>query len=271
MSVRGGLRRIVHIVRELPGVSHWRKLEYARRFATQRNVNLYRGVFDSYEAAAASAPRTKSLGYDNQESAQLYAGDLTPFLKDYPAALWLQRAFQEGMNSVFDLGGHFGVKYYAFSERIDYPPRLKWLVCDVPAVVERGREFAVMHDRAQALSFTSEYQDADGIDVLYASGSLQYLPVTLADILASLLCKPRRLVINTTAIHPSRSFFTLNSIGTAFCPYRVMSDPAFVSGVEAQGYVLRDRWETPKDFVIPFERGYDLDCFKGYCFDLKHS
>lgn len=271
MAAYDGIRHLARSVRELPGIRHYRANAYARRFASATNVNLYRGVFDTFEAAAASSPPTKPAGYDNDASAGLYAEDLEPYLKDYPAALWLERAFGEGAKSVFDLGGHFGVKYYALASRLSYPGDLRWTVCDVPAVTRRGAEIAAERDRGGHLRFTTEYGDLDGQDVLYASGSIQYLPTPLGDILGRLGRKPRRLIINTAAIHPNRTFYTLNSIGTAFCPYRVMSERDFVGSMEVLGYRMRDRWETPKDFVIPFEKGYDLDSFKGYCFDLEAS
>lgn len=268
MSATHLLRRSLLTLREAPLIRQTRQRAYERRFATAGNVNYYRGVYDSFEAAAAAAPATKPLGYDNPAAAALYDDDTVPFLKDYPAALWLQRSFQEGMRSVFDLGGHAGVKYYALDGRVDYPADMQWLVCDVPAVAERGRALAATRDSSRRLAFTSDFAAGDGLDIFYASGSLQYLPVTLAQILAGYTAKPRRLVINTTAIHPTRSFFTLNSIGAAFCPYRVAREDEFIESVASLGYRLRDKWHTPKDFVIPFEKGYDLDHFTGFCFDL---
>jgi putative methyltransferase (TIGR04325 family) len=82
--------------------------------------------------------------------------------------------------------------------------------------------------------------------------------------------KPRRLVINATPLHRNRSFFTLNSIGTAFCPYRILSEAEFVRAAELAGYRLRDRWiDTAKQVRLPFESGYDVDHYSGFCFDLS--
>ena len=110
--------------------------------------------------------------------------------------------------------------------------------------------------------------DADGVDIIYASGVLQYLPQTLAEIVAGLKRRPRRIIVNTAAIHPSKSFFTLNSIGTAFCAYRVQSRDEFVAAVIAQGYTLRHEWRNiGKPLRLPFEPGHSLEDYAGFCFD----
>jgi len=149
-----------------------------------------------------------------------------------------------------------------------YPANLLWRVIDMPAVAQRGRDFAAARGAAGALQFSSEIGDVDGMQVLYASGALQYLPQTLAEILAGLARKPRRIIVNTTPIHATKSFFTLNSIGTAFCAYRVQSHREFVGAVTAQGYELRHEWRNiGKPLRLPFEPGYGLEDYTGFCFD----
>lgn len=252
-----------------PGLREAGQKAYLRRFLNNTHENLFLGVYESFEQAAASAPAARPLGYDNSDSANIaYASQITP--RDYPAMFWLARAMAEGLRSVFDLGGHVGVKYYAFRRVLGYPADLRWTVCDVPAVVKRGREIAAARAPEGCLAFTDRYADASGQDVLFASGSLQYLPKTLAELLSGLGRLPRRLVINGTPIHESRAFFTLNSIGTAFCPYRVQQRKAFVDSILALGYEKRDEWEnTGKAMIIPFENGYDVKHYSGFCFDLS--
>lgn len=251
-----------------PGIRQLGRRRHARRFLHNTDENLFLGVFDSFEAAAAAAPHAGKLGYDNDDSANLpYTSVITP--RDYPAMFWLGKSFSEGLSSVFDLGGHIGVKYYAFRRALGYPAALRWTVCDVPAVVARGRELALARAPEGRLLFTSDYDAAADHEVLFASGSLQYLPFTLAELLRRLPRLPRRLVINGTPIHESRAFFTLNSIGTAFCPYRVQAREAFVADIRALGYAKRDDWEnTAKALTLPFQAGYDVPHYSGFCFDL---
>ncbi|HTF90347.1 MAG TPA: TIGR04325 family methyltransferase [Planctomycetota bacterium] len=247
-----------------------RQRAFERRFEAGRSGHSFRGVFDSFEAAQASAPASLPLGYDNQESAEMYTRRLEIDDHDYPALFWLEKSLQEGMRTIVDLGGSVGIKYYAFRPFLTQPERVTWRVIDVPAAVERGRQLARSMQTGEQLEFSASLASAERADVLYASGSLQYLPQTLAEILGGLVHRPRRLVVNTTPIHAERSFFTLNSIGTAFCPYRIQARSAFVEGVESRGYRLRAQWKNVnKHMDLPFESGLTLEHYSGFCFDEK--
>ena len=218
-----------------PGLRKVQEARYARHFAENTAENLFHGVFDSFAAAEASAPRARPVGYDNPGSADLaYATVASEW--DYPAIFWLATALAEGHGTVFDLGGHVGVKYYAFRRFLGQRPELRWTVCDVPAVVARGTDLARFRDPDHRLAFTTRCTDASDHDVLFASGSLQYLPQTLGEMLRSLRRLPRWIVINTTPIHEAKSVFTLNRIGTAICPYRVQARAPFIEAVRALGY-----------------------------------
>lgn len=248
--------------------------ERAVRAAFEANAdrNMFDGVFDSAEAAQASAPASKPSGYDNEASAGLYKRMLYVDAHDYPAMFWLQRAFDEGARSVFDLGGSIGTKFYAFGRHMAMPAGVRWTVCDVPAVVVEGRRYAAERQVGDRLGFTDQPADMDGVDVLYASGSLQYLPQTLDALLAPLARRPSRLVINTTAIHLSRAYWTLNSIGTAYCPYRVQAIDPFCSAIEALGYRRRDQWlNLGKTLELPLHPELSLANYTGFCFDLAKA
>jgi putative methyltransferase (TIGR04325 family) len=252
----------------VPLLGSWARGRYERYFDNATGLQLFRGKFDSFEAAQASAPPTKPLSYDNDASAELYLQRLRADAHDYPALFWLAQSFADGMRTVFDLGGSVGIKYFAFSRLTPFPPDAFWKVQDMPAVVERGRLFAIERQVQHRLSFTHEFAEGDGSDLLFTSGALQYLPKRLDELLRTWARLPRRIIVNTTAIHPTESFFTLNNIGTAFCPYRVRAHGAFVKEVSECGFKLRDHWQNPAKFMrIPFEQGLDLDTYSGYCFD----
>lgn len=239
-------------------------------FETNSSQHLFRGVFDSFEAALASAPATRPVGYDNPESAELYLKRLRVDDHDYPAMLWLAKSFGDGMTRVADCGGSIGIKYFAFAKFIDFPTDLHWLVIDVPAAVTRGRAFATSRRAPSALQFSAELADADGVDVFFASGSLQYLGRSLPEILSGFDRLPRRIIINTTPIHPTESFFTLNSIGTAFCAYRIAAHGPFIDAIEALGYRMRDEWRNlGKRMEIPGDPSRSLDHYSGFCFDRR--
>ena len=255
------------MVANMPGVRQLRERAYDRTFASANNVNLYRGIFDTFEDASRSAPSTKPSGYDHAESAGMYGDLMEPTLRDYPAMFWLQRAFDDGYASVFDLGGHIGIKYYAFRHRMRMPAGFRWQVCDVPAVVQRGSALAAEKGVAASLSFTDDWRSMSKSDILFASGSVQYLPTSLGEMLRSLAALPARVVINNAALHPSKSFYTLNSIGVSFCAYRVQSEASFTSELHGLGYRCLDRWESPRPFAIPFNPGYEMNRFVGLSFE----
>jgi putative methyltransferase (TIGR04325 family) len=187
---------------------------------------------------------------------------------DYPSLYWLTRSLHEGMRSVFDVGGAIGIKFMAFREPLRAWPDLVWKVQDVPAMVENGRELARQRGDDRQLQFTEHFQDGDGSEVLFASGVLQYLPQSLGELLSGCSRRPRRIVINTAAIHPQTEFFTVNSIGTAFCPYRVQTQAALIRGLVGMGYRIRESWINPgKEMTIPFHPDLSLNHYSGYCLD----
>ena len=75
-------------------------------------------------------------------------------------------------------------------------------------------------------------------------------------------------MINTTAIHAERSYFTVNNIGASYCAYRVQARERFIGDLTACGYRLRDEWTNPgKRLDLPFEPDCSLDHYSGFCFD----
>lgn len=272
MSSEPALRRFTGRLTEVPAVKRWREARFGRRFFTHTSLmkNLYLGVFDTFAEALASVPVQRMTGYDNAASADLYRERTRRiFINDYPSLFWLSKMFDAGGHSVFDLGGHIGLAYYAYQRYLRYPQNLRWCVRDVAAVNEAGREWAGEHDLRRQLSFTDQPADADGVDILFAAGSLQYLDYTLADMLRPLQQLPRYLLLNSVPIHINTSYFTVQNMGTACCPYRVTAEREFVDGLKALGYVMQDRWENAdRACLVPFHPELSLDRYFGYCFTL---
>lgn len=248
---------------------NWARVRWQQhQFVKARAAHLFRGVFGSFDEAVASAPKTAPLSYDNPLSARMYLERLFIDDFDYPALFWLGESLREGMRSIVDVGGAVGIKYFAFRDSLNYPADLHWTVVDVPAVVAEGCRFAAERGVSGQLHFSADLAVADGVDVFYASGALQYLDRSLPEILATCQRRPRRLLINTTPIHDRHAFFTLNSIGTAYCGYRVEAREAFIRGVEAQGYRLRAHWKNVgKKMHIIGKPEYSLDDYSGFVFD----
>lgn len=240
-----------------------------REFVANRERNLFLGVYESWSEAEAAAIGHGATGYDNPESANLYLTRTRIDQHDYPALYWLYRSLHEGHRTVFDVGGSTGIKYFAFREALSPWPELMWTVQDVAAMVRRGRELLASDPAIANLKFTERFEDGSGTDILYASGVLQYLPAPLGEMLAGFRALPRRIIINTAAIHPSRDYFTVNSIGTAFCPYRVQTQASLVRGLGKLGYRMKEGWTNPdKLLTIPFDPEHSLGNYSGYALDL---
>lgn len=238
-------------------------------FVANRDQNLFYGVYQRREEAEAAAASYGKSGYDNQESADLYRFMMRIAPHDYPALYWISRSLSEGMTSVFDVGGAIGIKFYAFKEHLSAWPQLRWRVQDVPAVAQRGREIAQERGVAGQLDFTDDFAAGDGVDLLFASGVVQYLPKRLGEMLEGYKQLPKRIVVNTAAIHPQHEFYTVNSIGTAFCPYRIQTQAGFVGSLSKLGYRLKETWQNiGKPMTIPFRPDYSISDYSGYCMDL---
>jgi len=264
------MNRGVMAAARMPGLRGIVRSQARARFLANRDSNMFWGVHSSWEEAVAAAQACGNAGYDNTDSAALYTHRTRMDTYDYPALCWIMRSAADGLASVFDVGGSIGIKYLAYREALGRWPALRWTVQDVPAVVEYGRKLSAERGSEPNLAFTSSFSDGDGIDILYASGVLQYLPAALGDLLGSYRRLPRRLIINTTAIHTAHDFFTVNSIGTAFCPYRVQTQATLVRGLTRLGYRMREVWtNTGKQLLIPDRPDYSLHDYSGFCLDLK--
>ena len=264
------LHNRVEALAHMPVLAGVAQRQALAEFKANKDQNLFYGVYPTWAEAEASAAAYGAVGYDNSASAQLYVHRMRLDTYDYPSLYWIGRSMAEGMSSVFDVGGSIGIKYYAFLEPLSRTPVARWLVEDVPAVVDYGRQFARERGTQERLQFTSQFSDGDGMDLLFASGVVQYLPETLGTLLKNYRHLPKRIVVNTAAIHPVHDFFTVNSTGVAFCPYRVQTQGAFIRGLTALGYRLRESWvNTGKKLTIPHQPQYSLSDYSGFCLDLK--
>lgn len=243
-----------------------RVADYEKTFETATDCHLFRGVYNNFQEAIDSAPSTKGIGYDHPEPASFYLDRIEQiFASDYPVLFWLGSLLKPGCK-VFDLGGHIGVGFYAYQKYLDYPEGLRWLVCDVEEVIITGKMLAE-RKRDPRIAFTTNYAEADGHDVLFASGSLQYIEKSLAALLEPLSMKPAHLIINLLPVHDGKPFVTLNNIGAVFCPYHVFNKAELIASMRALGYECVDIWKNEeKRCAIPFYPEHSLDAYHGFYF-----
>ena len=252
----------------LPALEWLAKPLYRRAFGRPYNGNAYYGLYQSYSEAEAAAPPTMLHSYDQPAASLKYQHDFQDIrASDYPVVYWLSRLFKDGQGKVFDLGGHLGQAYYGFAHYLEYPHALEWRVQDVPAVVEAGRQRALKDDPERRLGFTTDFMDAEGSDILVTTGALQYLESTLPEMLQRLASKPKHVLINMVPMHPERNYFTLQNMGIAICPYRVVCVPEFVTSMLALGYEQIVHWKLPERYLkVPFEPSCTIECYHGFYF-----
>lgn len=226
----------------------------------------YRGVYATFNEAKANVQKGASIGYDNERAAVMYLSYVNFILpSDYPVIFWLRDALRSGVR-VFDFGGNVGISFYSFEKYLNYPKDLEWVVCDVPSVVKAGQNLANQRKETR-LSFASRFEDADGFDILLASGSLQYIARPLGELLSRLKRPPRHVLINRLPLHDTRECVTLQNIGVTVCPYYVFRKDRFITDVQASGYELQDLWtDATHSCMIPFYPEYSVPRYSGLYF-----
>lgn len=252
---------------------YFQELNYERKFAGDC-YGCFRGVYETFEEAIQSVPKTKSVGYDNSELAQeyQYTAELETTVQsyDYPVLFWLSSIFNNHQQnlSIFDFGGNVGVHFYAYEKYIKYPDKLKWLVCEVPEIMKAGKELAHKRGRSN-LVFTDEFEEATSKDVFLASGSIQYVE-NLSLSLSSLTKKPQHLLLNILPFYEGEKFVTLQNGGKAFYPSYVFNKNDFINSLNRIGYDLVDLWENRYFYcLIPSHPEKSGAFFHGLYFKLR--
>ena len=255
-----------YVARRLPPIVALRRWSYERQFASATgNQRLFRGVYPDFATAIASAPPAHPIGYDNEASAHRLAEERHHvFPTDYPVLFWLAHLIGED-TVVFDLGGNVGSRYLAFRGHLNYPGSLTWIVHELPAVVELGREIAA-RESAPHLRFTTGFDELNGANILLASGVLQFLEDWIG-FLRAVPKRPPHVLVNRTSVYARESAVTLHSTGTAFCPYHLFNRDEFVAAFTDLGYRLVDEWANPGiGCHIPQHHASSIDSYSGFYF-----
>lgn len=253
----------------MPGILQWRMRRFDEGFA-RGQYGGFRGVYGSFQEAAAAAPTSLPLGYDHEGPAAMYRDYLHrvwPY--DYPMMLWLDKVLRTGARKVFDLGGHVGINYYAYQKYVEYPDDMSWTIFDVPAVAEAGKKLAEKIDARKTLQFTDVFDGAKNADVLFTAGCLQYLEDSLATKVASLPDRPPWILVNQLPLHETKEYWTVQNVFKAFCPYHVQHKAKFFSDMTSLGYEPHDVWEHKRECHVAFEPKNEIDVYYGAAFRLK--
>jgi len=276
--LRQSLLRAASDAAQLPGIRSIASPLYRRYFKQPcRRGNLYYGIFESYDEARRQAEQLASqhlpATYDVEGAAHKYLDQLDRLRAcDYPALFWLRQMLEGDCRKVFDLGGHLGLAFYGYGQYLSYPRDLSWYVHDLPQVMAAGRTLASERDDTGALQFAQSPLDADGADLLISTGALQYLNYRLPSLIQRLRKPPRHVIFNLTPLHESKSFFTLQNLGIAICPYRIEHASALLQDMRNLGYKVRDHWTLgDRRIRIPFAPTYGVDHYHGCYLELASA
>lgn len=259
-------RVLVEEASRIPLVRRALQARYARNFnATSGQVRLFHGVYRDFDAARRDIPAGRLQGYDNAPSARLHLGDrqhIYPF--DYPVLFWLQKLLPQSQ-LLLDWGGNVGTLFFAYRRYLSYPAGLTWMVSDVPAVGEMGAALAA-RESVSGLRFTSSLEDLPRADLLLASGSLHFMEEPFAPLRAAAKLPPH-VLLNKVPAYDLPGAVTLHNMGSAFCPYHLFNETAFVTSFESLGYRLIDRWSLPSlSCYIPYFPQHSIPEYAGYYF-----
>ena len=258
---------IKKIIRNNLLVDGYLRRRYEKRFRCASHSNLFKGIFNTYQTAQACLPETKPAGYDNEQSANMYDDRMrTIYATDYPVLFWMKQILKPD-SKVFEIGGHVGVSFYSYDHFMGLGEAINWTILDVEAVVSQGKIIA-QERQEHRLHFTAELTANPDTEVVFASGSLQYIEKSLAEMIKDANISPQHVLVNLFPCNFKPDYFTVNNIGTAFCPYKITSKKVFIEQMEKIGFILIDEWANDaKRCVIPFyDPSYSLSNYTGFYF-----
>jgi len=247
--------------------SFLRHLRYYRLFSGEC-YGCFKGVYNSFEEAVQSAPKTKKIGYDHDSLAEWYAKELDETVKDYdyPVLFWLEKLLTE-QSTLFDFGGNVGTHYYQYRGYLKLKETVKWIVLDLPEIVKAGKKYR----QEPNLFFTDNLEETQNADIMLASGVVQYID-DFSVFINSLHFTPRHLLINRIPLYDGERFVTLQNGGEVFYPQYVFNRKEFIATVEQAGYELKDEWVDRMDgCFIPFNPKNSLPNYTGLYFELKST
>jgi len=227
------------------------------------------GIFSTWAEAMAVIPTASPVGYDQEEATRVYLTYPTALVRpgDYPVLLHLRNILTAGAR-VLDVGGSIGMTYYMAQKFYTLPESLDWVVFDVPAVLEAGRQVALREGgKSKGLRFVDSLGEAGPCDVFCSTGALQLIEEPLTRMLEQLPQLPGHILLNRIPVWEGKAIVTLNDQGFSICPYKIFNRGDFVHSLEQLGYKLVDDWECPESkFSIRFQPRTRLDSYRGFYF-----
>jgi putative methyltransferase (TIGR04325 family) len=227
-----------------------------------------RGVYRSLEQAEAAAPRGKKIGYNHEELAKGYLGELNLSLSShrYPILYHLGTILRNLPErcTLLDFGGNVGVHYLSLQKYLDLD-KVKWSVCDVPAIIKIGQESCTGISNVLFIDDITKFTEPD-LDVFLASGSMQYIksPDILLLKLMTSGVRPRHVLIDDVPVYDGPRFVTLQNGGLVCYAQYIFNREEFIKAITDFGYKVINCWHH-YTYIIPFHHEKVISC-EGYYF-----
>ena len=218
-----------------------------KRWSPRQPARL--GAYWDRASALAAVPRGQIATYDHVDVAAVNFQVMCQVrVWDYPIMFWLEKLHRPGLR-LLDAGGHFGTKYIAFRDKLRLDA-VVWTVYDLPQTVRAARAAQQRGEVPDGVGFVSDLGNAPQMDLLLASGLLNYLDIPFPDFLARLPNRPEHILLNKVATREGPSVTTLERIGPAHVPYQIRSLTMFEAELAEAGYRIVDRWEIPSLNIV---------------------
>ncbi len=235
----------------------------------------YRGIYLSFEQASKSIPIAEQ-DYDNanrkkrefkEQEKQVIENNFRNH--DYPLLFWLSRLLTDA-TGVLELGGSVGHFYYSAKRLIDFPETMKWQIAELPEAVSLGTELANERGENQ-LTFidSSEIAKSTAANIFISSGAIQYMTVSLVEILTSLPTMPDHVIIHDLPVHSKQSFWTTQRLEYCEIPYHVYFLDKFLEDLNKLGFEVIAQWNWLRPMEIPFHDVFNLNHLQGFYFKKK--
>ena len=240
-------------IKDFPILFHARRARYRRRFMHEEAGSFW-GVYDTIDEAKEGIESALISDYSDENLVDLNSDRFkTIHLFDWPVIFYLKNLIvEQKLLSLVDFGGHVGAKYVAYRELLDLPKEFSWHVVDLAPMVSKGRRIFTKNN-APHLSFSEEITPETRADILLCSGSLQYCPFTIIDVLSKFSCKPANIILNKMPYCRSGAFVTLENFERVKVPYYIFDRGKHDEQLRNAGYDLVARWRLPyRDFNIPY-------------------
>lgn len=258
----------------LPLVRDWRRERHRARFLSPNGAFSFYGVYDDFAQARRDLPPHREFEAAPLVDDYVDVRSHRIFLYDYPMLFWLGRALRSGAHRVLDLGGSVGVHYLAYGDRLEFPEDLDWVVWELPAIAEIGREVA-RRSGARGLRFVEAqaWRDEEA-DVWICAGALQYLEHGRpADLLGATRHLPEHLLLNKLPLYDGPDYVCNQNIGDGcYAPVHAYNRAGFIGEIESFGYELSDSWDNlERQQYVPGHPEKSFGCFSGLYFRRVRS